>query len=176
MSIERRDYGVKPIPTLYKGVKFKSRLEARWAVFYDYLEINWLYEYEGYTLKSGWYLPDFWLPGLDCWVEIKPTQPTQHEEELFFELSAATDKNVYCFFGMNLPSYEDTAHVYSYGFDNYQMWCLCPKCLKAGIEYEGRGERVCGDKCFPHSDKGSTGDHSFLIAAFKHALHYQFKY
>lgn len=51
---------IKPIETIYKGYRFRSRLEARWAVFFDALGIEWKYENEGYDLgELGWYLPDF---------------------------------------------------------------------------------------------------------------------
>lgn len=62
----------KPIETRYKGYRFRSRLEARWAVFLDFLKIRWEYEAEGFELPSGPYLPDFWLPDLECWLEVKP--------------------------------------------------------------------------------------------------------
>lgn len=63
---------IKAIETQYKGYRFRSRLEARWAVFFDALGIEWEYEPEGYDLgEAGWYLPDFWLPGLKMWVEVK---------------------------------------------------------------------------------------------------------
>ncbi|WP_250029758.1 hypothetical protein [Paractinoplanes maris] len=62
----------KPIETHYAGCRFRSRLEARWAVFLDHLDIRWEYEPQGYTLPSGAnYLPDFWLPGLGLHVEVK---------------------------------------------------------------------------------------------------------
>lgn len=54
---------VKPIETYYKGYRFRSRLEARWAVFFDALGIEWEYEKEGYEFEDGTrYLPDFWIP------------------------------------------------------------------------------------------------------------------
>ena len=63
---------IKAIETEYKGYRFRSRLEARWAVFFDALGIAWEYEKEGYDLgEAGWYLPDFWLPEWKCFVEIK---------------------------------------------------------------------------------------------------------
>jgi hypothetical protein len=74
---------LKPIETRYKGYRFRSRLEARWAVFFDALGIEWEYEKEGYDLgEVGWYLPDFWLhPGQNhvVVVEIKPASPTTNE-------------------------------------------------------------------------------------------------
>ena len=53
---------LKAIQTEYKGYKFRSRLEARWAVFLDALGVKWEYEPEGYDLENGSaYLPDFRL-------------------------------------------------------------------------------------------------------------------
>lgn len=64
---------MKAIDTIYNGYKFRSRLEARWAVFFDELEIKYKYEVEGFDLgDAGWYLPDFWLPEIEAWIEIKP--------------------------------------------------------------------------------------------------------
>jgi hypothetical protein len=62
---------VKPIETQYKGYRFRSRLEARWAVFFDTLGYDWEYEPEGFELAGGErYLPDFRVEG--WWVEVKP--------------------------------------------------------------------------------------------------------
>ena len=64
---------IKPIETVYSGYRFRSRLEARWAVFFDVMKIKYEYEMEGYDLGDGvYYLPDFYLPDLDVFVEIKP--------------------------------------------------------------------------------------------------------
>ena len=59
---------------------FRSRLEARWAVFFDALGIRWLYEPEAFELPSGArYLPDFYLPDLKRWVEVKPEFAWENE-------------------------------------------------------------------------------------------------
>jgi hypothetical protein len=50
---------IRAIPTTYQGVQFRSRLEARWAAFFDLL--GWEWEYEPFDLK-GW-IPDFLLKG-----------------------------------------------------------------------------------------------------------------
>lgn len=64
---------MKPIETIYKGYRFRSRLEARWAVFFDALGLKWDYEIEGFELDDGSkYLPDFYLPELDFYAEVKP--------------------------------------------------------------------------------------------------------
>jgi hypothetical protein len=71
---------IKAIETLYKGYRFRSRLEARWAVFFDSLAWNWSYELEGYKFADGTcYLPDFYLPDLEIFVEIKGQEPTAEE-------------------------------------------------------------------------------------------------
>lgn len=70
------------IQTRYKGYHFRSRLEARWAVFFDAAGIEWEYEHEGYDLGDSWYLPDFMMlhnPGRGPIVEIKPVAPTSEE-------------------------------------------------------------------------------------------------
>jgi hypothetical protein len=74
------DKDVKPIQTAYAGCHFRSRLEARWAVFFDTVGIRWQYEVEGYETPHGMYLPDFWLPELEYSIEIKPTYPTEDEQ------------------------------------------------------------------------------------------------
>lgn len=61
---------VAAIETLYKGYRFRSRLEARWAVFFDHLNFKWRYESQGYYVANDLYLPDFWVDGLG-WVEVK---------------------------------------------------------------------------------------------------------
>lgn len=51
---------IKAIETEYNGYRFRSRLEARWAVFFDALGVKYEYEPEGFELPSGKrYLPDF---------------------------------------------------------------------------------------------------------------------
>lgn len=60
---------IKAIETEYKGYRFRSRLEARWAVFFDALEYDWEYEPEGFDLGNLYYLPDFKIG--DDWYEVK---------------------------------------------------------------------------------------------------------
>lgn len=62
---------ISAIPTYYAGYHFRSRLEARWAVFFDHMGIPWLYEPEGFTLAGKGYLPDFYLPECGTWCEVK---------------------------------------------------------------------------------------------------------
>lgn len=64
---------MRAIETKHNGILFRSRLEARWAIFFDQLRIRWEYEYEGYESKEmGRYLPDFYFPELRFYGEVKP--------------------------------------------------------------------------------------------------------
>ena len=69
---------IKPIETMYNGYRFRSRLEARWAVFFDAAGIEYQYEPEGFEVnfdgKIYRYLPDFYLPQFDKYVEVKPNK------------------------------------------------------------------------------------------------------
>lgn len=75
---------IQAIETRYKGYRFRSRLEARWAVFFDAIGVPWRYELQGVVLQGATlfdnaetecYLPDF-LVGFHgaghTWVETKP--------------------------------------------------------------------------------------------------------
>lgn len=54
------DLQVRAIQTTYKGYRFRSRTEARWAVFFDAMGWDWEYEVEGFEMTDGTrYLPDF---------------------------------------------------------------------------------------------------------------------
>ena len=91
----------RAITTRYKGYAFRSRLEARWAVFFDSLGISWEYEPEGYELGNGLrYLPDFWLPEWGLWVEVKPGPPSDASREKAIRLAAHQEKPVLVGSGM----------------------------------------------------------------------------
>lgn len=74
---------IKAIETYYNGYKFRSRLEARWAVFFDALGVKYEYEPQGFDLGNGSrYLPDFKIKcwgkrgslfdePFDLWIEVK---------------------------------------------------------------------------------------------------------
>jgi hypothetical protein len=83
---------IKAIETVYKGYKFRSRLEARWAVFLDSLNVNYEYEPEGYQCDNLYYLPDFKVKccglrgscdigeSFDLFIEVKPRTNISFEE------------------------------------------------------------------------------------------------
>lgn len=90
----------KAIETHYNGYRFRSRLEARWAVFFDTLDVPYEYEKEGYDLgDAGWYLPDFWLPTHQVWLELKGDVPTAPELAKASQLAFVSGKRVFLFYG-----------------------------------------------------------------------------
>lgn len=70
---------IKPIETKYNGFKFRSRLEARWAIFFDMIGLKYEYEVEGFEMNGIRYLPDFYIPSLDRWFEIKAKPLSEYE-------------------------------------------------------------------------------------------------
>ncbi len=85
---------MKAIQTEYKGYLFRSRLEARWAVFFDKLGIRYEYEPEGLVLSDGTgYLPDFFLPDFHCFFEVKRDgiQDTSEGDEAISKIRNGAD-------------------------------------------------------------------------------------
>lgn len=74
-------YTIKAIPTLYSGTLFRSRLEARWAAFFDLA--GWQWDYEPFDL-DGW-APDLKIKTVDhseFLCEIKPISISSHWKSL----------------------------------------------------------------------------------------------
>ena len=90
----RKGSKIKAIETKYKGYKMRSRLEARWAVFFDSLKIEWIYEPEGFKIGGKMYLPDFYLPNFSggMFVEVK-FKATSEEIAICKKLSDLTQKS-----------------------------------------------------------------------------------
>ena len=113
---------LKPIQTHYKGYHFRSRTEARWAVAFDELDIQYQYETEGFDLgQAGYYLPDFYLPQVDMYAEVKGKTFTLEElnkaqalaiqsKKVVLLLDGPPDFNAY--WGVSPIDYGDWKHLY----------------------------------------------------------------
>ena len=113
---------IKPIETIYNGYRFRSRLEARWAVFFDAIGINYEYEPDGVLVENGeYYLPDFYLPQFHCYFEVKRAPQVINRGSLpYDEFSEAIKKTRY-------GSFTDSwAGIIAFGdpYDHY-MWIFC---------------------------------------------------
>tara|TARA_R110000868_G_scaffold76341_2_gene219609 strand:- start:981 stop:1682 length:702 start_codon:yes stop_codon:yes gene_type:complete len=175
------DNRLKAIETRYAGCHFRSRLEARWAVVFDHLGVKWEYEPEGFQweaqtiirdtrtrfahegqLAGGKYLPDFLLPDLDAWFEVKGPKPTEEDYRLAGEFSWVQDRTHFLAWGQIPDPRNMDAYGYSGdtgpggggsrnievdgGSDFDYALCVCPWCDEVGFQYEGRGARIHGYK------------------------------
>lgn len=123
---------IKAIQTEYKGYLFRSRLEARWAVFFDACNLKWEYEPEGFELPNGQlYLPDFLLHGCagrcpdDLYVEVKGKM-TESDVDKIYEFSGIRRQEPYGVEnpilvvagipdGNTIRDIEDFTHEWGYG-------------------------------------------------------------
>lgn len=142
-------FQIQPLPTAYNCIEYRSRLEARWAVYFDSLGLPFEYETEGFDLGAAVkYLPDFWLPTLRIWIEIKGPDPTDGETEKAHRLAVQTGSPLFVFHGgIEMPDSPRGAPK-AYGFfpdltaDYGCQWCECPDCGQIGITFEGRSDRL----------------------------------
>ncbi len=76
--MKRRSAPLISLPTQFNGCNFRSRLEARWSIFFNELGFQWEYEPEWFDLGNDVrYLPDFRIAypkarGGWLWFEVKP--------------------------------------------------------------------------------------------------------
>lgn len=114
----------------------------------DSLGIEFRYEQEGYTLPSGWYLPDFYLPQVRMWAEVKPDDFSTIEREKCKELSDATGHPVLLLVGP--PDFKLYTGVHS-GYDpeqNYTQRYECRYLLDIdhhGRKHFNRGRLYCAE-------------------------------
>lgn len=189
---------IQAIETRYKGFRFRSRLEARWAVFYDALGIRWEYEPEGFLLSDGRkYLPDFHLPRqrilgrTEFWIEIKGDEDDDDDRIHAFARDRVEEDSFpvnYLKFTGQIPDpamlrdndswmYEDGATGKGDCGDFPYIWCVCPAGKHFGIQFDGRGERIlceCND-ANPHHKWYSSTD-AKLIRAYQFARSARFEH
>lgn len=91
---------MRAINTLYNGNYHRSRLEARWAVYFKTLGIEYEYEVEGYSTKNFNYLPDFYFPKLKFYGEVKRADFGDEDVERWSEFAKEIDKPLVIFEGL----------------------------------------------------------------------------
>lgn len=112
---------IKAIETQYKGYRFRSRLEARWAVYFDAVGLRWEYEKEGFYLgDAGYYLPDFWFPDGNVWAEVKPGDMSFSEKLKAGRLYQATGVDVILLVGIPEPTIYTSIAGNGYGLFPYK--------------------------------------------------------
>lgn len=143
------------IPTIYRGIKFRSRLEARWATFLDAIGADWQYEPQGYTAGGVSYLPDFWLPEVasrgvrgGLFLEVKPCAPTEAEQIKARMLALGSGRPVVI--AARAPLLPDREHLLEYVANERGTWdddglhfAKCADCGQVNVGYFVR-DRQCG--------------------------------
>ena len=127
-------------PTMYNDVRFRSRLEARWAAFFDL--IRWPWSYEPIDFKD--WVPDFMVsfpcghsecgPMHEFYAEVKPYRSI---EEFKGHPAADWDAAYGCKYGLNgvillgldyTAAYTEFSHghggVYCEGINLFECWTL----------------------------------------------------
>lgn len=188
---------IQPIETRYAGIRFRSRLEARWAVFFTKLGVAWEHEPQGFLIGKPPqpYLPDFYLPQNGLYVEIKPAMADAADPEGVrrwenFAGTVATewDHDKSAMFCGPIP---DPGTVDRYGpprahtwyeagiviIGDYQYaWCACPSGEHFDIQFEARGGRIhCGCPRIS-DDRYHTGDDPRILAAYRAARTARFEH
>lgn len=155
---------IKAIQTHYKGFRFRSRLEARWAVLFDYVGVKWEYETEGFELDdTRWYLPDFWLP--DFWSIAPKSMGGQVMQGVFFEVKPVLPSAIEIekaqmmwvggkptLFILNIPDGQSDTPVIPLHFPDTQgakgVWGKCGKCGSHQLAMR-QGCLSCGNEELP---------------------------
>jgi len=188
---------LKPIETTFAGYKFRSRLEARWAVFLSRLNVEYDYEIEGFDLgavrvpgsaigllgKDAWYLPDFWLPTQRTWLEIKPVQPDASERERAARLAVASRYPVVIVVGApwivaeRPTGYDgnDSGYIcFPDGItDDFYLLTVCPYCGTVAWCFSGWAGRL---PCSCPNDQQGVGDFARVQRAYLAARQARFEH
>lgn len=189
-----------PLETRYGGCRFRSRLEARWAVFFTRLGLEWEYEPQGFVVGREFgrprnYLPDFYLPTLGLYLEVKPAAADQVDpdgvgrfEDFAGEVATQWDHDRAAMLCGPIPDpdtvdrdgpprasrwYEAGAYITG---DWHYAWCACPSGEHFDIQFEARGGRIlCGCPRIA-DDRYRTGNNSRILNAYAAARSARFEH
>jgi hypothetical protein len=188
---------IHAIQTSYAGYRFRSRTEARWAVFLNDLGLKWEYETQGFIVgrERRPYLPDFHLPELGLWLEVKPSTVEGTEPDgvdLWADFAGMvfteweTGKTAMLIGPIPDPQTVDregppkAKHWYDPGIvilgDWHYAWCACPTGKHFDVQYEARGAAIeCG--C-PRVTDGRlrSGNHPAILDAYRAARGARFEH
>lgn len=180
---------IKVKPTIFKGIKYRSRLEARWAVFFDSLNIIAKYEHEKFNLIINGQrvacIPDFYIPiqggfSESIYFEIRPKETV---DQILIEkvtgLANLTKINVAILNDIPIVNDLFDGCIFERYFGSGEMdeshgFGECDMCGMIGFEYTGRSERFeC--KCQNENRDCSSGNSKKLIEAFFNARNFRFE-
>ena len=189
MSTEQQ---IKAKETYYNGYRFRSRSEARWAVFFDHAKIKYFYEPEGFTVKgTKGYLPDFYLPESKEFFEVKGVLD---DEDLQKIESFMEETNLPVAVGYSDMTFQAPGKYQHYCLEDkdFSYLCYCSVCGKPFfLGYGGAWDctacgswdkyhiyEVCGENPFSQAVGYACmqEDNDFILAAFTKARQARFEH
>lgn len=149
---------ITPLPSQYAYTMFRSRLEARWAAYFDLLKLPWQYEPEGYELPQGNYCPDFVCSqNHSFFVEVKPNEAElERAKDKLLHLALLTHRCVVAVVGP--PSVRAQWAAYPNGTTTDDVArplvfrCLEPMCAW-GVPYVVPDKYRVGDVIYEHAEE-----------------------
>jgi len=198
----RQESRITAIETRYAGYRFRSRLEARWYVFFEVLGVQAEYEEQGFTVPGRsantrtYYLPDFYLPQHGLYYEVKPSHPEQVDldgvtrwEDFAHEVVTAWDHSRTVMSVGEIPNADAVdqsgpprpekhyeAGIYMLGF-TVLAWCACPTGKHFDVQVDGRGGNIpCGCERIIDERRYQTGDDPRILAAYRAARAARFEH
>lgn len=181
---------MKPIETRYAGHRFRSRLEARWAVFFDHIGIGWEYEPEGYVVAGRAYLPDFQLTSLPylrpVLFEVKGPPIDDDDYELMLHRLGIECVVLVAIGQIPRPDQvaefgpTDGGGLARFGANerpDILWWTVCQTCAAIGVEREAQARQIpCG--CEGHGlNRGwRSGNDPRILAALTAARSARFEH
>ena len=158
-------YSVPVKQVHYDGHHFRSTQEARFACFFNELAVDYAYEPDTYEFplspespllpthpsNSVKYIPDFYLPSFDVFIEVKAKYPLPIECFKAWSLSQQTNKDVIIMWSLK-PRFP-AQRAYSlcfYASGDIQMNVCFSQCM--GCNAVGLGHCECGNQCVDYSN------------------------
>ena len=145
------------LSTRFRGMVFRSRLEARFAVFLEALGVTYWYERMAFCVAArggddppaggagpATYRPDFWLPAMRTVLELKPAYPHAEEEARCAQV-ARLGFRVVLLYGAEIDRPSRSEH--DEGGRTYRH-----RAAMRGMCWEAGGRRLAGDYAFCYHD------------------------
>lgn len=184
---------MKAIETIYRGIRFRSRNEARWGLFLDQLGVPFEYEPEGFELNGLRYLPDFYLTDQKIWAEVKAEMPNETEKQKAMRLVKESGLALVflIFAGGRMESIENSGGPFyppnaKDRHPQLAVWQICigchaisisPYAIAAGFDCWNCGLKLTAEQVQELADRGKNiFDEDAITSAFTAARQARFEF
>ena len=185
MEISESNITTIPKPTWYNNYYFRSKLEAKWAVFFDLMKIRWEYEPEAFICADGsQYTPDFYLPHVflrdekrGLYLEIKPSSFDGDDTYIKRISSSLKDRQLVLLVGdpmeavLNVHINENRHEQLCPWWDNYSVLIYCEDCHTVKFVFDEGNYYFC-----PTCKGGAYGTHLAISHAAEVARNFRFQF